>query len=349
MPWGIAGAFFDRQYGLLIVAPALALAIPGGIALWRRRTGDAAARRGPRPPRRAARGGVRRLVGRRRPLRPGTSCPSLGPLLLAAAMVAPRARDALAALGGIGLAVLGLAADAPRMLRNRPDGESLLLRSLSPDVDLNAWLPSFVEGGPRAPILAASLLAAAAIAWHWRGRGLVVGLLGYALVANGLRDRPLIDRGQATQRLLWAHRTTSATVRGLAIPFELPRRPWTLDPGEARNSRRVNAAARRLPGAGARPRAGATGGGALRDPRRRPRPRAGRRRRRRHRRVSPAAAGGRPRPRRFRVRGRRACPRSTTIAVVPEALVPRRRRAAFDWPELPRCRTATAWSPTACA
>jgi hypothetical protein len=170
----------------------------------------------------------------------------VGPLLLAAAMVAVPARDALAALGGIGLGVLALAADAPRMLRNRPDGESLLLRSLSPDIDLNAWLPSFIEGGPRAPVLALSLLAGAAVAWQWRGRGLAAGLLGYALVANGVRDRPLIDRAQATQRLLWEwdERTdwaaAPAALRGLAVPVELPRRPWTLDPGEARNSRRVN-------------------------------------------------------------------------------------------------------------
>ena len=237
-PWGAAGAFLDRQYGLFVVAPVLALAIPGGIALWRRHTGDA----------------LRALAlvilivapaaayvgwwgGAAPPAR--YVLPVVGPLLLAAGMAAPRARDALAALGGMGLTVLGLAAEAPRMLRNRPDGESLLLRSLSPDIDLNAWLPSFIEGGPRAPILAASLLAAAAIAWYWRGRGLLVGLLGYALVANGVRDRPLIDRGQATQRLLWAW-DGARDLRGLAIPFELPRRPWTLEPGEARNSRRMN-------------------------------------------------------------------------------------------------------------
>ena len=237
VPWGIAGAFLDRQYGLFLLAPVLALAIPGGIVLWRRRTGD------------AFRGAALVILivapaaayvgwwgGAAPPAR--YVLPVVGPMLLAAAMVAPRARDVLAALGGIGLILLGLAADAPRILRNRPDGESLLLRSLSPDIDLNAWLPSFVEGGPRAPILAASLLAAAAIGWHWGRRGLVCGLLGYALVANGLRDRPLIDRGQATQRLLWAM-DDDRDLRGLAIPFELPRRPWTLEPGEARNSRRL--------------------------------------------------------------------------------------------------------------
>ena len=236
-PWGMAGAFLDRQYGLFVVAPALALAIPGGIALWRRHTGDAF---------RAAALVILIVApaaayvgwwgGAAPPAR--YVLPVVGPMLLAAGMVAPRARDALAALGGIGLTVLGLAADAPRMLRNRPDGESLLLRSLSPDIDLNAWLPSFIEGGPQAPILAASLLAAAAIAWHWRVRGLVVGLIGYALVANGVRDRPLIDRAQATQRLLWAW-DEARDLRGLAIPFELPRRPWSLEPGEARNSRRL--------------------------------------------------------------------------------------------------------------
>ena len=209
--------------------------------------------------------------------------------------------------------MLILAADTPRMLRNRPDGESLLLRSLSSGIDLNAWLPSFVEGGPPAPILAASLLAAAAIAWQWRGRGLVIGLLGYALVAGGLRDRPLIDRGQATQRLLWtAIDDERARCAALAIPVELPRRPWTLDPGEARNSRRVNLPPGAYQVLVRDPRAGIAGGGARRvftpatsssrqaeiDGEAPP--------------CSLAAAGGRPRPRRFRVRRRRAVPRSTT-------------------------------------
>jgi hypothetical protein len=244
-PWGLAGALLDRQYGLLVVAPVLALAIPGGIALWRRHTGDAL---------RAATLVALIVIpaaayvgwwgGAAPPAR--YVLPVVGPLLLAVAIVAPMTRDALAALGGIGFAVLALAAQTPRMLRNRPDGESLLLSTLSPAMDLNGWLPSFIEGGTRAPILAASLLAAAAIAWHWRGRGLIVGVLGYALVANGLRDRPLVDRGQATQRLLWEwdERTdwsaSPLAVRGLAVPVELPRRPWTLEPREARNSRRVN-------------------------------------------------------------------------------------------------------------
>lgn len=244
-PWGIAGALFDRQYGLLMVAPALVLALPGGVALWRRRTGDA----------------LRALVlallvavpagayvgwwgGAAPPAR--YVVPMFGPMMLALAAIAPRARDFLAAVGAAGFAILILAADAPRMLRNRPDGESLLLRTLSPAVDLNAWLPSFVEGGAAPTILTVTLLAAAAVAWRWRGRGLVIGLLGYALVANGVRDRPLVDRAQATQRLLWDWdaRTDWAAaplaLRGLAVPVEMPRRPWTLDPGEARNSRRIN-------------------------------------------------------------------------------------------------------------
>jgi hypothetical protein len=331
IPWGIAGAFLDRQYGLLIVAPALALAIPGGIALWRRHTGDAF---------RAAALVILIVLpaaayvgwwgGAAPPAR--YVLPVLGPMVLAAAMVAPRARDALAALCGIGLTVLILAAETPRMLRNRPDGESLLLRSLSSDIDLNAWLPSFVEGGPRAPILAASLLAAAAIAWRWRGRGLVLGLLGYVLVANGLRDRPLIDRGQATQRLLWAIDDERA-VRGLAIPFELPRRPWTIDAGEARNSRRVNVPpgayqvlvrARALESPAAvrfevhagdlvLGQADIEGGTA----------------------VFPLLlpAGGRGLgASAYGVGGRVVV---DDLMLVPEALVPRRRREAFEWPELP--------------
>jgi hypothetical protein len=219
------------------------------------------------------------------------------------------------------------------MLRNRPDGESLLLRSLSPHVDLNAWLPSFIEGGPRAPILAASLLAAAAVAWHWRGRGVIVGLLAYALVANGLRDRPLIDRGQATQRLLWSL-DDARDLRGLAIPFEMPRLPWTLDPGEGRNSRRLLLP----PGAyevqvRVRPlqqpsvvrfeihagdlvlaEASVADGGIARFPL-----------------LLPAGGRGLGASA-YGMAGRAEV---EEIAIVPEALVPRERRAAFDWPERP--------------
>jgi hypothetical protein len=237
IPWGLTGDFFDRQYGLLPVAPALALAIPGAVILWRRRTGD------------ALRAAVLALLvalpaaayigwwgGAAPPAR--YVLPLVGPLFLGVAMTLPSSRDALAALGGMGLVVLGLAADAPRMLRNRPDGESLFLRMLSPEVDLNAWLPSFLEPGWRAPVLALSLVAALAIAWRWRGRGLVAAAIAYALMANGLRERPLIDQGQATQRLLAVWEGGDA--RGLTVPFDLPRQPWTLDPGEARNSRRIN-------------------------------------------------------------------------------------------------------------
>jgi len=329
IPWGAAGALFDRQYGLLLVAPLLAFAIPGGLALWRRRTGD----------------GLRAAAFFLLVLLPAAAyvgwwggaapparyvLPVVGPMLLAAAMVASRARDAFAALGGAGLVVLGLAADTPRMLRNRPDGESLLLGSLSPDVDLNGWLPSFVQGGLAAPLLAASLLATGAIAWQWRSRGLVIGLVGYALIANGFRDRPIIDRGAATQRLLWSADGVR-DLRGLAIPFELPRRPWTLEPGEGRNSRRIllppgayEVQVRTPPGRGpaqARVEIHAgdlvlaqsdLGEGVTTFPLLLP-------------------AGG---------RGVGASAYGTSgrsevdeIAVVPQALVPRHRRAGFDWPE----------------
>lgn len=332
VPWGLAGAFLDRQYGLLVVAPALALAVPGGLALWRRHTGDAF---------RAAT--LVLLValpaaayvgwwgGAAPPAR--YVLPVVPPLLLAVAAIAPRARDALAALGGIGLTVLALAADAPRMLRNRPDGESLLLRSLSPDVDLNAWLPSFLEAGWRAPFLAASLLAAAAIAWSWRGPGLVAGVLAYALAAGGVRDRPLVDRAQATQRLLWMGEE-GMDLRGLAVPFELPRRPWTLEPGEARITRRVllppgayqvRIRTRSLDAPPAAIRvevhAGdlvlgqaevADGGTALIPL------------------LLPAGGQGLGASA-WGVAGRAEV---EEVAVVPEALVPRGRRDAFDWPEL---------------
>ena len=333
IPWGAAGALFDRQYGLLVVAPVLALAIPGAVVLWRRRTGDA----------------LRALAFILLVLLPAAAyvgwwggaapparyvLPLVGPMLLAAAMAAPVARDALAALGGMGLVILGLAADGPRMLRNRPDGESLLLRALAPDVDVNAWLPSFVEGGAAAPLLAVSMVAAGAIAWYWHGRGVIVALAAYALLAGGIHDRPVIDRAAATQRLLWTADGVGA-LRGLAIPFELPRRPWTLDPGEGRNSRRmllppgayqveVRTRALEAPahvrlevhaGELALAQAETHGGGTVRFP------------------VFLPAGGRGLGASAYGVAGRGEV---EAITVIPEALVPRARRAGFDWPERPQ-------------
>jgi hypothetical protein len=245
-PWGLAGLVFDRQYGLLWSSPVWWLAAPGLFALFRARTGDAL--------RAALLAGATALVGASFSMWWGGACPParfLVPavpafaLALAAALAARR--EASAALAAAGFAVVLIAADAPRALHNRGDGESALLRTLSPGLDLDTSLPSFVlEGGP-APFLALTAAAAAAGGWALGGKGLVLGAFGYAAAAAGVRDRPLVDPRLAPLQVLavW----DAGNLRGpagpplpssLVLPLDLPGAPWALGPGDVRYSRRLD-------------------------------------------------------------------------------------------------------------
>jgi hypothetical protein len=245
LPWGAAALLFDRQFGLLAFSPVWLLAAPGALWLWRHRTGDAL--------RAILLAAVPLVVGGAFTTWWGGSSPPARFLLPAlpaiALLAAPAARarkDVAALLGALGLVLVGLAADAPRILHNRPDGESLLLRNLAPSVDLDAFLPSFFDKDLATALLALTLVAVAALAWRFRGAGLVTGLTAYALVAGALRDRPLIDPRLASEDVVdrwdpgtWAGPMGPPDLRALAIPFELQKGPWILASGEQRNSRRT--------------------------------------------------------------------------------------------------------------
>jgi hypothetical protein len=245
-PWGAAALLLDRQFGLLAVAPVFVLALAGGAALLRWRPGDAT--------RAALLGGATFLTGASFSMWWGGACPparfvvpALPALALALAPALHARRDAAAALGGIGLALVAVAADAPRALHNRADGESALLRVLAPALDLDGLLPSFVLGGPQAPLLALSLAAAATLAL-WRGwRGLMVGALGYAALAAGLRTEPLIDRRLATLDLLeaWEPRRLAGpmgppALEDLRVPLDLRSAPWQVRERDVLTSRRID-------------------------------------------------------------------------------------------------------------
>jgi hypothetical protein len=132
-------------------------------------------------------------------------------------------------------------------MHNRADGESALLRVLAPALDLDGLLPSFVIGGPRAPLLALSLAAAVSLAL-WRGaRGLAAGVLAYAVVAASMRSGPLIDPRLATLDLLeaWdpgrlAGPMGPPTLATLGVPLDLRRPPWVLHALEMQTSRRID-------------------------------------------------------------------------------------------------------------
>ena len=95
-------------------------------------------------------------------------------------------------------------------------------------------------------MLALTLVAALAVAWRFRLRGLVAGLAAYALVAWALGEGPLVDQRLATEDVIdrwdpgnWAGPMGPPDLRALAMPIELQRGPWLLGAGEQRNSRRT--------------------------------------------------------------------------------------------------------------
>jgi len=245
LPRNVLALFFDRQFGLFAIGPVWLLALPGIVMLFRMRLGDT----------------IRVLALASVPIAAGAAyvgwwggsapparyvIPALPALALAAAP-AVRARKGMAVvLGACGFVLVGLAAQAPRILHNRGDGESLLLRNLAPAVDLDAFLPSFFDRDAATLVLTLTLVAAFALAWRFRSAGLAVGLAGYVLVAGTLRDRPLVDRRLATEDVVdrwepgqWSGPMGPPSLRSLAMPLELQRGPWILAAGEQRNSRRT--------------------------------------------------------------------------------------------------------------
>lgn len=245
LPWGLPALFLDRQFGLLAPAPVWALALPGMAALLATRAGDTL--------RALLLAGSTLAVGASFSMWWGGACPpgrfvvpALPALALLLAPACRLRREALAALAAAGLAITLLAAGTPRALHNRADGDSGLLRFLVPSLDLDPSLPSFVVGGGEAALLGLTLVALLMLAWAWKARGLVVGLIAYALVSSAAREAPLVDRRTSVARLLdaWDEgRVVPVSgpleLSALALPLDLPRAPWTLRAGDSRRSRRV--------------------------------------------------------------------------------------------------------------
>lgn len=245
VPWGLTALFFDRQFGLLLVAPAWFLAVPGALHLARTRLGDCG--------RALLLAAMVLGVGAAFSMWWGGACPPARftvPALPAMALLAAgaiRQRRALAAaLASAGLAVVVLAAETPRALHNRADGESALLRFLAPALDLDRWLPSFVLGSPHALVLSASLLAWALLSWRRGLRMALASAPGYVLLASALTPGPLLDKRESVVRLLFAW--DDARLRGLsgalrfdtlALPLELPGAPWHLRRGDVQRTRRL--------------------------------------------------------------------------------------------------------------
>jgi hypothetical protein len=245
IPRGVLALLLDRQFGLLAIGPLWALALAGAPLLLRQRPGDGL--------RAGLLAGASVAVGASFSMWWGGACPParfVVPALPALALLlAPALRAHRAAAGvllGLGLGLVALAADLPRALHNRPDGEIGLLRVLTPTLNLDGLLPSFVLGGG-AVLLAVSLLAVLALAL-WRGwRGLLAGALAYGLLASALHERPWLDAGGATLRLLEAWDETRLwspsgppSLTSLAVPLDLRRGFGAVRPGDRPVSGRLD-------------------------------------------------------------------------------------------------------------
>ena len=345
LPWGAAGLVFDRQFGLLSVGPIWALALPGCMRLLRANRGGAV--------RVILLGGASFAVGASFSMWWGGSCPparfvvpALPCLAVALAPALGQRRDFGAALGGVGLAIVALAAESPWILHNRPGGPSGLMRSLGPDLDLGAWLPSFVLDASWAPVLALSAAAALALVWLFGTRGLLLGGLGYLLLSTGPRGAPLIDRQRAALRLIEAWDGSNVAgphgpiaLGSLATPLDLRSPPWHLQKDRILSSRpvdlppggyrvEVDAEVRDSPPGVAAARIELAAGDLPieREYLRRDRPETSV-----WRVFLPTGA----RRLRAEARGIEGRVRIDAVRLVPEALVPRSLRGPFGWPALP--------------
>lgn len=209
IPWGATALLFDRQFGLLLFAPVLLLAVCGaGAALRKDRLIGAAAA--------ATAASFVAIGGAFSMWWGGASAPArfvIGAvpalLLLLGALWAssadrPERRRVLAGAAGFGGGVLVLACMAPRALHNRADGDSGLLRLLAPTLDLDRAFPGFVTEAPGVVVLAALwLLAVVALMSHARlGRTLALAPFAFATLAPS--SRPLLDPFNASLRVLEA-------------------------------------------------------------------------------------------------------------------------------------------------
>ena len=243
LPRGLLGLFLDRQFGLLLHAPFWVLAAPGAAYLYRR---DPIALG-----RLLLLGVAGSGVGGAFSMWWGGACPparflipALPVLAVLGAIAALEHKGLGAGLFGASLAVVLLAAEAPRALHNRPDGESALLRRLVPALDLDPYLPSFVTGDGHGAVTTVVVAGILGLLLLGRRRGATALLLGSgAFVAF---HPPALDQQRAALELIRAWDQTNVLsplatswLQDLGFPMPLPGAPWLLAPGERRVSRRI--------------------------------------------------------------------------------------------------------------
>jgi hypothetical protein len=225
LPEGLPGLFLDQEFGLLVYAPALVLAIPGVVVLFRRSPRLAVAA--------CALAASVILVAAAWPMwRGGFNPPGrfLVPLLpvlvLCCAAAVARARSAaLVLLLGFGLWTGLTGAAQPRWVHRDRDGTAPLFRVQSGAEEWTRLLPGFVltESAPDRARLAAvwtAVLASAAIAATRRRDATPKG---FALACLAL-----LGAAALASRLSTAMPTGRDAVRVVGRPaLELPSGPWT--------------------------------------------------------------------------------------------------------------------------
>ena len=200
---GLPGLLLDQEFGLLVYAPALALAIPGFFFLWRRDRRLAATAG-------AAVAVVVLTAGTWHMWRGGFNPPArfLVPVVPLLAVAAALAWDRRGLTAGAALLVgwtlwTGLAgAWEPRLVHRDRDGTAPLFRELSGAREWTGLLPAYVLADPDRHRLAAvwALALLAALPWRTRaatlGRvaGATLGLVAAAQAAAALSHSRTGDR-----------------------------------------------------------------------------------------------------------------------------------------------------------
>lgn len=251
IPWGGTALLFDRQFGLLLFAPVLLLAL-GGIGAAMRRDRLIGATSGAAAAAFVAIGGAFSMWwgGASAPARFVIGAmPAL--LLLLGALWAssadrPERRRSLAAAAGFGAGLLILACMAPRALHNRADGDSGLLRLLAPSLDVDRAFPGFVTNAAGVTALAILWLVAL-VAMMSRSRlGRTVVLAPFVFAAVAPSSRPFVDSFSASLRLLESWESNRKAFGGddrreaFALDVPLGAKAWTLAAGTTEFSPRFS-------------------------------------------------------------------------------------------------------------
>jgi len=215
IPWGASALILDRQFGLLLFSPVLLIGLAGFVLVWKRDRGIAVVAIAVLGVALGVGGGFSMWWG-------GASAPArfvigaIPALLLSCAASFQGASDrraVLGAAGGFGLGLLTLACAAPRALHNRADGESGLLRLLSPTLDLDRFFPGFVTANDWTWF--AALWAAVLVVMVVRPRaGIWAALVPLALVSFA-SPKPLLDPFAASLRVLESWNDRRRTFGGI--------------------------------------------------------------------------------------------------------------------------------------